>query len=521
LDAVTDHERQKGHKVRHLHRLIDGASLTLTRKELDALASDPDVISISVDSIVRPTGDWSTTTTTTTGFQQFDTLAAPRLYTGHGVGVAIIDSGLEPSADFPPVYFRDFVNGRSTPYDDYGHGTHVAGLIASRGKLSNGLYRGVAKNARLVVLKALDSQGAARTSTIIDAVEFAVANKSALGIDVINLSLGHPVYESPDTDPLVGAVEAAVRAGITVIVSAGNAGKNPATNQVWYGGILSPGNAPSAITVGAADTNQTVTRGDDTVPTYSSRGPTRLAGLLKPDIIAPGNNLISDAALSGWLYGHYPEKRVTAGADTKARFIRLNGTSMAAAVTSGVVALMIEAGRTRFGATLSPHAMKALVEYSALSLPALDRPSQGAGELNAAGAVMLAASIDPRVGPGEWWLVDAVDPWSTIGADTLGWTQSVMWGNTLVDGNIAFINQPAWDASVVWGAGDTVVWGNSDDGGDTVVWGNSDGGDDTVVWGNNEEDTVVWGNSTEGDDTVVWGNGAEDGDTVVWGNSLP
>jgi hypothetical protein len=163
--------------------------------------------------------------------------------------------------------------------------------------------------------------------------------------------------------------------------------------------------------------------------------------------------------------------------------------------------------------------MKALVEYSALSLPTVDRPSQGAGELNAAGAVKLASSIDPRVGPGEWWLVDAVDPWSTIGADTLVWTQSVLWGNTLVDGNIAFINQPAWDSSVVWGAGDTVVWGNSDDGGDTVVWGNSD--EDTVVWGNNEEDTVVWGNSTEDDDTVVWGNGAEDGDTVVWGNSLP
>src|SRR4029078_13391902 len=124
---------------------------------------------------------------------------------------------------------------------------------------------------------------------------------------------------------------------------------------------------------------------------------------LKPDIIAPGNNLISDAAVNGWLYGRYPEKLVAVGVDTNPRFIRLNGTSMAAAVTSGVVALMIEAGRTRFGATLSPHPMKALFEYSALSLPTVDRPSQGAGELNAAGAVKLASAIDPRVGPGEWW----------------------------------------------------------------------------------------------------------------------
>jgi serine protease AprX len=511
LDLVTNQERRKGHQVGHLHRLIDGAALTLTRKELDALESDPNVVSISADSIVKTTGDWSSTTTIPT---QFDTLAAPRGYTGRGVGVAIVDSGLEPSSDFPSVYFRDFVNGRTTPYDDYGHGTHVAGLIASRGYLSNGLYRGVAKYARLVVLKALDGQGAARTSTIISALEFAVANKASLGIDIINLSLGHPVYESPDTDPLVAAVEAAVRAGITVVVSAGNAGRNPATNQVWYGGILSPGNSPSAITVGAADTSQTVSRGDDTVPAYSSRGPTRFAGLLKPDFLAPGHSLVSDAALNGSLYARYPDKLVSLG-DTP-RFMRLNGTSMAAAVTSGVVALMVEASRTRFGAALSPHAMKALLEYSALPLPDADRPSQGAGELNAAGAVKLAYSIDPRVAPGEWWLVDAIDPSSTIGTDTLAWTQAVLWGNTLVDGSVAFINEPAWDASLVWGAGDdTVVWGNSDDGGDTVVWGNSEN-DDTVVWGNSD-DTVVWGNTE--DDTVVWGN--NDDDTVVWGNSVP
>jgi serine protease AprX len=514
LDLVTTKAQHRGHRVGQFHRLIDGASLTLTRKEVDALASDPDVISVSLDSLVRPTGDWSSPTAPP---NQFDTLAAPRTYTGRGVGVAVIDSGVEPSPDFPLVYFRDFVNGRTAPYDDYGHGTHVAGLIASRGYLSNGLYRGVARNTRLIVLKALDSQGSARTSTIISALEFAVANKSSLGVDVINLSLGHPVYEAPDTDPLVGAVEAAVRAGITVVVSAGNAGRNPATNQVWYGGILSPGNAPSAITVGAADANQTISHSDDTVPTYSSRGPTRFAGLFKPDIVAPGQGLVSDAALNGSLYSRYPEKLVDTGTDTP-RYMRLNGTSMAAAVTSGVVALMIEASRTRFGAVLSPHAMKALLEYSALPLPAVDRPSQGAGELNAAGAVKLASSIDPRVAQGEWWLVDAVDPWSNVGNTTLVWAQSVLWGNTLVDGSIAFINEPAWDPSLVWGAGDdTVVWGNSDDGGDTVVWGNSADGD-TVVWGNSDNDTVVWGNAA--DDTVVWGNN-EDNDTVVWGNSLP
>src|SRR5205085_11751320 len=117
---------------------------------------------------------------------------------------------------------------------------------------------------------------------------FAVANRDALGIDVINLSLGHPVYEPPDTDPLVQAVNAAVRAGIIVVASAGNVGKNPKTGDVWYGGILSPANASSVVTVGALDTNGSATLLDDTVPTYSSRGPARFTNLPKPDIVAPG-----------------------------------------------------------------------------------------------------------------------------------------------------------------------------------------------------------------------------------------
>src|SRR3954465_2063532 len=139
--------------------------------------------------------------------------------------------------------------------------------------MSNGLYHGVAPAARVISLKALDSQGAGRTSTIIQAIEVAIANRAQLGIDVINLSLGHPVYEPPDTDPLVQAVNAAVRAGIIVVASAGNAGKNPATGKVRNGGILAPGNAPSAVTVGAVDTNGSPTLLDDAIPTYSSRGP--------------------------------------------------------------------------------------------------------------------------------------------------------------------------------------------------------------------------------------------------------
>ena len=107
--------------------------------------------------------------------------------------------------------------------------------------MSNGQYAGVAPNARLIGLRVLDNSGSGSTSDVIAAVEFATANKAALGIDVINLSLGHPPYESAATDPLVQAVEAASRAGIVVVVSAGNVGVNPQTGQVGYGGILVAG----------------------------------------------------------------------------------------------------------------------------------------------------------------------------------------------------------------------------------------------------------------------------------------
>src|SRR5439155_4688077 len=149
---------------------------------------------------------------------------------GKGVGIAVVDTGIEISGDFKGVRFLDFTDAHAPhPYDDFGHGTHVSGLIASRGTLSDGLYSGVAPKARVISLKALDAHGLGRTSSVISAIEYAIANRAALGIDVLNLSLGHPILEPAATDPLVQAVEAASKAGITVVVAAGNAGRNVVT----------------------------------------------------------------------------------------------------------------------------------------------------------------------------------------------------------------------------------------------------------------------------------------------------
>jgi serine protease AprX len=150
----------------------------------------------------------------------------------------------------------------------------VAGLIRNTGKTGGSAVRGIAPDVTLIALKVLDANGAGRTSDVLAALEFAIANKSALGIDIINLSLGHPIDDFAATDPLMQAVERAVQAGIAVITSAGNYGRNPTTGEVGYAGITSPGNASAAITVGEIDTAGTAAVSDDAVTRYSSRGPT-------------------------------------------------------------------------------------------------------------------------------------------------------------------------------------------------------------------------------------------------------
>ena len=130
---------------------------------------------------------------------------------------------------------------------------------------------------------------------MIAAIDWAVGNRLRYNLRVINLSLGHPVFESYREDPLCQAVERAVNAGMVVVAAAGNFGKT-AEGKAVVGGIVSPGNSPSALTVGASNTRGTAQRSDDVMATYSSRGPTAIDGLLKPELVAPGNRIVAAAA---------------------------------------------------------------------------------------------------------------------------------------------------------------------------------------------------------------------------------
>src|SRR5438874_1171152 len=423
------------------HESIDAITAVVGADELEALASDDAVVGISQDAVVRPHGLLGLVGGVVGGVVNVvgnvvgillpngaDTsgpVVAPAVlrqtlgvdstsWAGRGVGVAVIDSGLEMSSEFSNriTASYDFRNGASlsiAPTDEYGHGTHVAGTIGGSGALSyNAAYHGLAPKVKFVVLKVLDGTGAGLTSDVNRAIDFAVANKSALGIDIINLSLGHPIYEPAATDPLVQAVERATRAGVIVVAAAGNYGKNPTTGATGYGGITSPGNAPSAITVGAVKIQNTVPRGEARVDDYSSAGPTWYDAYAKPDVVSPGHNIVAVAAKNGYLYKTYPQLKAD-----DAEYMLLSGTSMATAVTTGSIALLIEANRSANGypsrPSLAPNAVKAILEHTALDIHddaglEYDPLREGAGSLNAKGAIDLGRAVDTSAPTGTLWL---------------------------------------------------------------------------------------------------------------------
>ncbi len=570
--ALEDH----GDVVRSEHRLVDALTVDLHSQDIDELARQPWVRTIAADAVVRARGLASHGQSRGgTGSPEADsriepassgllrqTLGLPPVADrtapigASGVTVAVVDSGIEPSADFGGriTGFWDFTRGgvATAPFDDYGHGTHIAALIGSNGRLSNGEFQGVAPGVHLLGLKVLDRTGAGKTSDVINALQFLVENKDRLNVQVVNLSLGHPVYAPAADDPLVRAVERATAAGLIVVTASGNSGQNDQTHTTGYAGITSPGNAPSAITVGAAQTLDTVTRHDDAVASFSSRGPTWYDAFAKPDVIAPGYRLTSDTSLTSYLYTQLPANHVTSANGQP--MLVLSGSSMSAAVTSGVVALMIQAhNQSGFHRQppLSPNLAKALLQYSAIPVGAADVLTQGAGEINAAGAVALASAIDTSARSGSWWLRVGVTPESTIGTESDAWSRDVIWGTTVLTGDVVYVNNLAWGANSVWGASDNIVWGTSATiAAANVVWGGSnvwgmnlassnriigqrDGqnilwatldatsvvwgtlGEDNIVWGTLVDDNIVWG--TWVDDNIVWGT--TNGDNIVWGTS--
>ncbi len=365
-------------------RISGGAVFEVTGGQLEALSQDADVAHLAGDVPVQRMG---VTAEATGADQVWKGLAGIRGATGRGIGVAVIDSGIAPHAALRArvVASVDFPAGAYAPlHDEYGHGTHVAGLIA--GSDVDG-YGGMAPNASLINLHVLGADGSGKTSDVIDAIDWAVAHRDQFNIRVINLSLGHPVQESYLEDPLCQAAQRAIDAGIIVVAAAGNLGKMEDGRPI-VGGIVSPGNTPSVLTVGAMNTKNTPQRSDDVMATYSSRGPTAIDGDVKPDLVAPGNLVVSAAAADSYLTTTYPE-HVVAGKGQRA-YMELSGTSMATAVVSGAAALVLES-RPR----LTPAQVKVILQLTSSRLAGAGLIEEGAGSLNVLGAVALVRGVAP------------------------------------------------------------------------------------------------------------------------------
>lgn len=475
--------------------IINASVVELPAPAIPALSAHPIVAHLSIDR--RVVGTMERTSATIGATTVRETFG----YDGAGVGVAIIDSGVTPWHDDLAsgdggqrvVRFVDFVRNRQNPYDDYGHGTHVAGAIAGNGFDSGGARTGIAPRAHLMVLKVLDDQGNGRISDVIAAFDYILRKSSGLNIRVVNLSVATHVSESYNTDPLTVAAKQLVDAGIVVVAAAGNLGRTGEGLDA-YGGITAPGNAPWVLTVGASNHRGSADRSDDQMAAFSSRGPTALDASAKPDLVAPGVGIESLSAENSTFYRTLSPYLLSGTVSTGyLPYLSLTGTSMASPVVSGTIVLMLQANPG-----LTPNKVKAILQYTAEVYQGYDPLTQGAGFLNAVGAVelarSLAASTSTNVNP-SWW------------------SRQVIWGNQLIRGDLFAASGP-WAIGVTWGDPSLTLDGNAPR---NVVWGKRCGGsncreqwtlaaayDESVVWGTNADQSVVWG-TTFSDDSVVWG----------------
>lgn len=530
---------------------INAVVANIAPVQLKLIAADSNVKYISPD---RPLGARQAGNITAAEFTS-EPINAPAVwqqgYNGTNIGIAVIDSGITPVPDLGVnpglrslnsvtnlissltevapgatgriAYSQNFVANEHDALDHYGHGTHVAGLIAGNGAQSSGsqyyrTFSGSAPNANLINLRVLDENGAGTDSAVIAAIERAIALKNRYNIRVINLSLGRPIYESYTLDPLCQAVEQAWKAGIVVVVAAGNDGRDLNLNPEGYGTIDAPGNDPYVLTVGAMNTRETASIQNDIIASYSSKGPSFIDHVIKPDVVAPGNLVTSLqyrndslAANNPSFYTLYSFYR-TRGSETPSQdYFPLSGTSMATGVTSGAVADLLQAAPQ-----LTPDQAKALVmvnadrQYFPLSSSVTDEGivykanydvfTIGAGYLDIATTISSAMGHSARVPSGTAMSPIAVyndatgDTTAVVDPSAL-WTTTGLWSAAQVYGGRAFLSSGN-NGNAVWGS--TALWGKSDPDAYTALWGR------TALWGKDTPDaqTALWGKSDPGDTNV-------------------
>jgi len=415
---------------------------------------------------------------------------------GDGVTIGFLDTGLDQlegtsnglglSTD---LYGRDkfwgtydAINNNLSNYsnEESGHGTHVASIAGNADYDVYGKVYGVAPNASLVGIKAFDAEGKATYADVIRGIEWALQVKDQINLRVLNMSFSGPARSYYWEDPLNQAVMKAWQAGIVVVASAGNSGPDPMTIGV-------PGNVPYIITVGAMTDNFTESDpNDDKLATFSAAGPT-FEGFVKPEIVAPGGHLSGLMAYDSQIVQEHPEFH------DGGRYFEMSGTSQAAGVVSGVVALMLTQDPA-----LTPDQVKCRLVDSAHAAfnnngeLAYSVFQQGSGLVNVADALTSTASACAN---------QALD----IAQDLEGNEHFFGPSNINEDGNF-----------YVEGLGDEYVWKLDDSnlGGDTIIW-RMNFAEDALDWKNTAStDTIIWRMNVE-TNTIIWRMNVES-DTIIW-----
>jgi serine protease AprX len=433
--------------------LINGVEAVIPAIVESALAALPGIV-VTPDVSVSVQGNPESTGPHTPSDAFLQQTGATRLAAagdkGRGVTVAVLDTGIDNLPDFSGRLIGgvDLTGGNSPFQDSYGHGTFVAGLIAGNGASSGGQYSGEAPGANLVSIKVAGASGTTDLARLILGLQWAVDNQATYGIKVLNMSLGYQPTESTVINPLDQAVQAVWNSGIAVVASAGNAGP-------FNGTVLSPGDDPLVITVGALDDLAQASVSADEMCDFSSAGPTSPDGWVKPDLVTSGRSVVSLAAPGSTIYNDYPSARVGS-----ANFVG-SGTSFSAAITSGAAALVLADNPG-----LTPDQVKARLLGTTNPGPVGNPFVDGHGALNAyaaatAGPMDLnqsAGSLLPTLpgttvqlsptGPADTWNASlwsgiswpqgpsagSWDGWAWNGADWNGWAWN---GKAWNDGNWA------------------------------------------------------------------------------------
>jgi serine protease AprX len=380
--------------------IVDGFSATIPARAIANLAPDPNLRSLTKNRLGKfevisyDEDDIGSATPKSTGATK---LWAETDY-GSGVGIAVIDTGISPMNDFTKNGYRIVhgpdLSGENNLLDSYGHGTVMAGVIAGDGydsqTITAGAHVGSAPKAHLISIKVAGANGVTDVSTVLAAMHWVASYRDQFNIRVMNLSWGTAGTQSYKVDPLNYAVQRLWQLGIVPIIAAGNSGSQAYT-------VTKPGDDPFAITVGAYNDKQNTDLADDNIPEWSSRGPTKVDNLTKPDLVAPGRYIISTRAYKSTIESQFPKALYAPS------YIRGSGSSQAAAAVSGAAALLIKKKPH-----LSPGQVKHALMSTASKIGSYTANTQGAGRLHIDKAAALADPIphanqttQPSTGLGE------------------------------------------------------------------------------------------------------------------------